>query len=90
MALKLPFEMGVAHYDAPPPDTISDIDAFIGGDNCRFANQLGGWIDVEDGKIVGHGVTGMGRIGSSTLRVRGRALTFAAIPLPDLTTVKRI
>ncbi|MGB9376608.1 MAG: cyclic nucleotide-binding domain-containing protein, partial [Mycobacteriales bacterium] len=42
------------------------------------------------GKIVGHGVTGMGRIGSSTLRVRGRALTFAAIPLPDLTTVKRI
>ena len=75
MALKLPFEVGVAHYDAPPPDTITDLEAFIAADRCRFANRLGGWIEVEDGVIVDHGLTA-GHIGATTLRVGGKAITF--------------
>lgn len=90
VALKLPFEMGMAHYDAPPPDTITDIEAFVAADLCRFANQLGGWIEVDNGVIVDHGVTGMGRIGATSLRLAGRAITFTAIPLPDLTSVRRL
>ena len=40
-------------------------------DRFRFANELNGWIDVEDGKIVGHGQGGGGHIGSTTLRLAG-------------------
>src|SRR5919206_1434864 len=90
VALKMPFEVGMAHYDPPPPDTIEDLDAFIAADRCRFANHLAAWVEVEDGKIVDYGMTGGGRIGSTTIRVPGKALTFTAAPLPDRTEMKRI
>jgi hypothetical protein len=84
VATKLPFERGVAHYDEPPPDVIEDLDVLLKEDRFRFANELRGWVDVEDGVIVGHGQSGQGLIGSTTLRVGGRSATFQAIALPDL------
>ena len=36
------FEMGIAHYDNPPPDVIGDIDELKDGDAFRFANRLEG------------------------------------------------
>jgi len=81
---KLPFQMGVAHYDEPPPDQVDDLDALGAADRFRFANHLSAWIDVDDhGHITGHGYSGAGQIGSTTLRLAGRTATFAAVPFPD-------
>ena len=57
---KLPFDAGVAHYDATPPEVLEDLDALRDADRFRFANQLPAWIEVEDGKIVGYGQDGSG------------------------------
>ena len=67
--MKLPFEMGVSRYDEPPPETIDDLEALRLGDRFRFANVLRGWIEVEDGRIVGHGQDGGGQIGNTTMRL---------------------
>lgn len=80
---KLPFEVGFTHYDNPPPDVIEDLDALGAADGFRFANRLGAWIDVQNGKIVDHGYTGGAVMGSTTLRL-GKQATFAAVGFPDL------
>jgi hypothetical protein len=81
--LKLPFEMGMTRYDEPPPEWIDDIDALRQGDRFRFANVLRGWIEVDDGRIVGHGQDGGGLIGSTTMRLGSKSMTVAAVALPD-------
>ena len=81
---KLPFEMGVAHYDEVPPEVIEDLDALRQADRFRFANELRGWIEVEDGKIIGHGQSGGGMIGATTMKLGSRAATFQAVPYPDI------
>ncbi|MGH9224578.1 MAG: cyclic nucleotide-binding domain-containing protein [Acidimicrobiales bacterium] len=83
-ATKLPFEAGIAHYDVPPPDAIEDLETLRLGDRFRFANELRAWIDVEDGKIMNHGCSGGGHIGSTTMRLGGKAMTFPAVPFPDI------
>lgn len=80
---KLPFEMGIAHYDAPPPDRLEDLDALRAADRFRFANRLAAWIEVEDGRVTGHGHSGGGMIGSTTMRLAGRTATFTAVAFPD-------
>ena len=80
---RLPFEMGVAHYDEPPPDHVDDLDALREADRFRFANRLSAWIDVEGGRITGHGYSGGGHIGSTTMRLAGKVATFAAVAFPD-------
>ena len=81
---KLPFEMGVAHYDAPPPDVLEDLEALRQADAFRFANQLRAWVEVEDGAIVGYGQSGQGHIGSTTVRLGRRAMVFPAVAFPDI------
>lgn len=82
---KLPFEMGMAHYDDPLPDVIEDLDALRRADAFRFANELRAWVDVDDdGAIVGHGHAGRGHIGSTTVKLGPRAVVFPAVPFPDL------
>ena len=81
---KMPFETGVAHYDPPPPDVIEDIDALQRDGRFRFASRLTAWIDVEDGRIVGHGQGGGGLICSTLLQVGKKQVAFEAIALPDL------
>jgi Cyclic nucleotide-binding domain len=80
---RLPFDMGVAHYDEPPPDQIDDLDALRVADRFRFANRLGAWIEVEDGHVTAHGYSGGGHIGSTTMRLGGKVATFAAVAFPD-------
>src|SRR5215218_2789547 len=52
---KLPFEVGVTHYDNPPPDVIDDLEGLGAADGFRFANRLRAWIEIDNGKIVDHG-----------------------------------
>jgi len=81
---ELPFGRGIAHYDKPPPDKSPDVDALLEADAIRFANQVRAWIDVQNGRICGQGMTGGGRLGSTTVRLRKRGHTFAGVALPDL------
>jgi hypothetical protein len=81
----LPFGLGMAHYDQPPPDSAPDIEALLAADAIRFANQLHIWIEVDGGQITAHGRSGGGRLGSTTVRLRSRGLTFAGVTLPDIT-----
>jgi hypothetical protein len=80
---KMPFSMGLAHYDDPPPDHIDSLDRLREADAFRFANELTAWIEVEDGRITDHGQDGAGYIGATTLRLGGRGMTFAAVAFPD-------
>src|SRR4051812_48772154 len=34
---KTPFELGITHYDDPPPELLADLDAVVGPDGARFA-----------------------------------------------------
>ena len=65
---KLPFELGVARYDEPPPDRLEegDLERLRAEDRFREANRLAAWIDVDDGKVVGHGYEGTGLVGATT------------------------
>jgi hypothetical protein len=80
---KMPFEMGMAHYDTPPPDVIEDLEALRLADRFRFANRLSAWIEVEDGRVVGSGYSGRGHIGSTTVSFGVGKATVAAVSLPD-------
>lgn len=83
--MKVPFSMGVGHYDAPPPAVLDDLIGWRDADRFRFANRLAAWVDVDDsGQITTLGYSGGGLIGSTTLRLGPKAVTFAAISYPDL------
>ena len=81
---KLSLEMGVTHYDQIPPDQIVDLEELRTTDRFREANELRAYIDVEDGRIVGHGHLGQGHIGATTVRVGPGAIRFPAVHLPDI------
>ena len=68
---KLPFELGVARYDEPPPDRIAegDLERLRVEDRFREANRLAAWIELDDGRIVGHGYEGTGLVGSTTFNL---------------------
>ena len=70
---KLPFELGVARYDEPPPEQLEegDLERLSAEDRFREANRLAAWIDVEGGRIVSHGYEGTGLVGGSTLGLGG-------------------
>jgi hypothetical protein len=81
---KIPFGLGVTHYDETPPDRLQDLDDLRRSDRFREANDLRAFIEVEAGRIVGHGHLGKGHIGATTVRVGPAAVRFAAVQLPDL------
>ena len=59
---KIPFELGIGHYDEPPPERLEqgDLELLRADDRFREANELKAWIEVEDGKITGSGYEGGG------------------------------
>ena len=88
--MKLPFSVGVAHYDDPPPETLGEegqvvatLDDLRRDDRFRFANHLTAWIEVQDGAITGWGQGGEPMIGSTTMRA-GRSVTVAAVPFEPI------
>lgn len=73
---KVPFELGIGHYDEPPPDRLAegDLERLREGDRFREANLLRAWVEVEDGRITGHGYSGAGLVGSTTFRFGPRTV----------------
>jgi len=81
---KIPFELGVTHYDETPPDHLENLEELRTSDRFREANELRAFVEVDNGRIVGYGHLGQGHIGATTVRVGPAAVRFAAVQLPDL------
>ena len=82
--LAMPFAMGLAHYDEPLPARLDDLEHWHKQDLFREANELRGWIEVEDGKITGYGQDGKGRIGVTRLKLGPKTVTVKAKAMPDI------
>jgi hypothetical protein len=78
---KLPFELGIAHYDEPPPDHVDEdeLERLREADRFREANHLRAWIEVEDGRIVDYGQEGGGLVGSTTFRLGIRSVVVPGV-----------
>jgi Cyclic nucleotide-binding domain len=81
---RLPFDLGVTHYDDPPPDEWKNLDAVVGPEGARFANNLRAWIEVEDGRIVAQGQSGGGRVSNTLFRLGGMRVLVEAVGYPEL------
>jgi cyclic nucleotide-binding protein len=83
---KLPFELGVGHYDEPPPDRLEpgDLGRLRDADRFREANELTAWIEVEDGSIVDAGHGGGGLVGSTTFRLGPKKIVVPGVPFEVL------
>src|ERR1700677_398897 len=82
---RLAFDSGMAHYDEPPPDAITDLEALRAADRFRFANVLRAWGEGDDsGQIIDFGRDGGGLMGSTTVKLGPVARTFEAVGLPDI------
>jgi hypothetical protein len=87
--LRTGFDLGLAHFDPPPPDHIAGLDQVYrlrDEDAFRFANVVSAWIDVEDGRVVDVGQADESGLvmGSTTVRVAQAGATFRALSLPRL------
>ena len=82
---RLPFDVGMAHYDQAPPDEIGDLEELRRNDRFRFANRLLATMQVNArGEIVGASYRGAGMIGSTTVKVGPVSKVFEAVALPDI------
>jgi predicted esterase len=84
--MRLPMDIGLGHYDPPPPDFIdgSVLDDLHRYDAMRFANRLAAWVDVNGGQIVGAGYSGGGIVGYTTVKLGKKSISIPAVGYPDL------
>ena len=82
--LGIPFDMGLAYYDDPLPERLDDLEGWHRRDLFRECNELKGWIEVEDGKIVGYGQSGGSRIGVTRLKLGPKTVAVKAKSMPDI------
>lgn len=81
---RIPFDVGVTHYDQPPPDRLDDLEELRRTDRFREANELRAYVEVEAGEIVDHAYLGGGHIGATTVRLGPASIRFPAVHLPDI------
>ena len=81
---KLPFELGMTHYDQPPPDRLApgQLEELRDADRFREANQLRAWIEVDDGKIIDSGYSGGALVGTTHVKLAGKTLAFPGVKYP--------
>lgn len=88
--LRVPFDLGLTHYDDPPPDRIEqgDLVGLRRAGRFRFVNRLAAQARVEGGRVVGVELDPGcgGTIGLTNLL--GGAVRFPAVAMPDLRTVE--
>jgi hypothetical protein len=82
---RVPMDLGIGHYDAPPPDHLGsgDLAALCANDGFRFANHLSAWIEVDNGAIVDAGYDGEALVGATTAKV-GVPISIAGVSFPIL------
>ncbi len=89
--MRVPMDLGIGHYDPPPPEQVSveTLDTLKAEDRYRFANRLSAWIEVESGEIIDAGYSGTAYVGSTTAKV-GMAITIPGVSFPLLQVPPRI
>lgn len=83
---KIPFGLGITHYDNPPPDQWKDLDSVLGPEGARFANNLRAWIEVQDGKVGAYGQDGGGQVSDTLVRLGGMRVLVEAVGYPEIRT----
>ena len=83
--MRVPMDLGIGHYDQPPPDRIEsgDLAGLCAADRFRFANHLSAWVEVDDGAIVDTGYDGQALVGSTVAKL-GRSVTIPGVGFPVL------
>ena len=81
---RLPFDLGVGHYDDPPPAALGSLEQLHAAGAFRFANRLAAWIEVVDGTIVDHGQTGQSLLSRTMMGVGRAQIAFQPVAFPDL------
>lgn len=83
---RLGMDIGMGHYDPPPPDRVdeSTLDELLAQDRFRFANRLAAWVEVEDGQIVDAGYAGRALVGSTTVKLGLGSVVFPGVAYPVL------
>jgi len=84
MHMRAPFDLGVTHYDPPPPEQFGDIEDLWRDERFRFANHLKAWIEVEEGRVTSYGYSGKGYISSTNIRLGPAGVSVPPVPLPDI------
>ena len=82
---RLPMDLGLTPYDAPPPDRLEDLEALRRAHAYRFANRLEGWVEVSNGRIIDHGQTGHGYIGATKVRLGFIGAAFEGVLFDPIT-----
>src|SRR5207245_4059038 len=82
--MRLPFDLGPVHYDDPPSDQLTDIEALSRSGAVRFINELRAWVEVENGWIVRHGHSGRGWMGKTKLGFGSRKILYPTIGMRDI------
>jgi hypothetical protein len=78
----LPFAVGAARYDDPPPDVLGDVTEWVSTGAVRQANELRAWIEVENDRVLSAGYSGEGIVGAVDVELGGRSLHAADVELP--------
>src|SRR5262245_25976810 len=79
---RLPFALGIAQYDEPPPQRIVNLDKLHKADAFRQANELCAWIEVDRGTITDYGHEGRGLIAATRLKLGPATVAFPAVEFP--------
>lgn len=82
--MRLPLDIGLGHYDPPPPDRLDDLTAYVEAGYCRFANRLEAWADVEDGRVVDAGCSGTGLVGNTAVNLGPARIAVPAVAYPEI------
>lgn len=83
--MRIPFDVGVSHYDDPPPGELAGLQELQSADRFRFANELRAWIELgADGRITDAGYAGGGLMGATTLKLGTLKYRFQAVKLADI------
>lgn len=78
------FDLGVVHYDEPPPGTLGDLEELRRADRFRFANRLHAWAEFDGDRPAAFAQSGGVVMGSTIVRVASLGVRFAAVAMPEL------
>ncbi|CAN5829274.1 hypothetical protein BH23ACT4_BH23ACT4_05210 [soil metagenome] len=81
---KVPFLLGIGHYDPPPPDHIEDLTKLHDNADMRYANQLRAFIEVDGYEITDAGYTGGGLVSDTIATLGPKQVSFPPVVFPEL------
>lgn len=82
--MRLPMDIGLGHYDPPPPERLEEgtLASLHSDGKFRFANKLTAWIEVNEGRITDSGYDGEALVGATDINLGAKVLSVPAISYP--------